>query len=83
MPLTSMLAHLISWGSTRHHWVSPAITGIVYWRTNGCEDGTMAGKAGDGGAEDGPTLTVIDGGGAGDDPPKAKRRGNAKRRKLT
>ena len=27
-------------------------------------------------------LTVIDGG-AGDDPPKAKRRGNAKRRKLT
>ena len=29
-----------------------------------------------------PHLTVIDGG-AGDDPPKAKRRGNAKRRKLT
>ena len=31
---------------------------------------------------DAPKLTVIDGG-AGDDPPKAKRRGNAKRRKLT
>ena len=29
-----------------------------------------------------PHLTVIDGG-AGDDPPKTKRRGNAKRRKLT
>jgi len=31
---------------------------------------------------DAPHLTVIDGG-AGDDPPKAKRKGNAKRRKLT
>ena len=37
----------------------------------------MAGKAGDGGAEDGPTLTVIDGGG---EPAKRKRR---KRRPLT
>ena len=41
------------------------------------EDETMAGKAGDGGAGDGPTLTVIDGGG---EPAKRKRR---KRRPLT
>ena len=47
-------------------------------------DDTIDDDAGsDTGTGPAPHLTVIDGGGAGDDPPKAKRRGNAKRRKLT